>query len=63
MIGSAAAEKRDDQVKVGAHAARGLSPGLRGLVAKTKYEAPKVLSFPMDGLNVTTITMAGNVSG
>ena len=64
MIGTAAAEKRDDQVRAGragAPAARRLSPGLRALVAKTKYEAPKVVSFPMDGLNVTTITMAGNV--
>lgn len=63
MIGTAAAEKRNDQVKVGRVGARRLSPELRALVARTKYEAPKVVSFPMDGLNVTTITMAGNVSG
>ena len=66
MIGTAAAEKRNDQVivgRVGSPGARRLSPELRALVARTKYEAPKVVSFPMDGLNVTTITMAGNVSG
>jgi hypothetical protein len=64
MIGTAAAEKRDDQVRAGqagAPATRRLSPGVRALVARTKYEAPKVVSFPMDGLNVTAITMAGNL--
>jgi len=62
MIGSAAAEKRDDQggVKlVVAPATRKLSPGLRALVARTNYEAPKVVAFPMAGMNATTITMAG----
>ncbi len=59
MIGTAAAEKRDDQGKVGAPV-RKLSQGLRALVARTNYQAPKVLAFPMDGLRISTITLAGN---
>jgi hypothetical protein len=40
-------------------------PGkVQNLVAKAKYEAPKVISFPFDGTKgrseVTQITMAGN---
>jgi hypothetical protein len=64
MIGSVAAEKRDDQVRVGrvgAPATRRLSPGLRALVARTNYEAPKVVAFPMDGMRMSVITLAGNL--
>ena len=64
MTGSAAAKKREPDVgrdRPGSPATRGLSPGLRALLDKTKYEPPKVVAFPMDGLNVTAITMAGNV--
>ena len=64
MSGSSAAEKHVPNVgrsRPGSPATRNLSPGLRALLEKTNYEAPKVVAFPMDGLNVTTITMVGNV--
>lgn len=63
MIGSAAAEKRDDQGKAGRNAAPAsrLSPKLRALVAKTNYEAPKVVAFPIGGMRTSVITLAGNL--
>jgi hypothetical protein len=37
---------------------------LRALASKGKYEAPKVVSFPIDGMKVSgPITLAGNGGG
>jgi hypothetical protein len=41
-------------------ASRPLPPKVHALFAKAKYQAPKVLSFPIDGMTVSSVTFAGN---
>lgn len=38
-----------------------VSPAVQRLVANTRYEPPKVVSFPIDSMRVTEpVTLAGN---
>jgi hypothetical protein len=39
---------------------RPLPPKIHALVSKGKYQPPKVASFPIDGLKVSPVTLAGN---
>ena len=64
MVGSAAAAKRDDKFgdpQVGAPDARAVPPRVRELVGKAKYESPKVVAFPLDGMNASVITLSANM--
>ena len=44
----------------GSVAPRPLPLKVHALFAKAKYQAPKVLSFPLDGMTVSSVTFAGN---
>lgn len=63
MVGTRVASVRAEpaQSKRPISAASRALAKFRALAAKSRYEAPKVLSFPIDGMNLSTTTMAGNL--
>jgi hypothetical protein len=63
MIGVARSSQLDDgEIAVGGRASVSppLPPKVRALFATAKYQAPKVVSFPIDGMTVLPVTFAGN---
>jgi len=64
MVGTRAAAARAEQAeseRPNGPTSRQPSAKFRALVAKSRYEAPKVVAFPIDGMNLSTTTMAGNL--
>jgi hypothetical protein len=59
-VASVRAEPADAKRPISA-ASRAPSVALRALVAKSRYETPKVVSFPIDGMDLSPTTMAGNL--
>jgi len=59
-VASVHAEPAQSQRSVSA-ASRAPSDKLRALAAKSRYETPKVVSFPIDGMDLSPTTMAGNL--
>jgi len=64
MIGVARPSRLDDcGVLIDSRASvvsRPLPLKVHGLFAKAKYQPPKVVSFPIDGMTVSPVTFAGN---
>jgi hypothetical protein len=64
MIGVAKSSRLDDgEVAIDSRASAASRPlplKVHALFAKAKYQAPKVLSFPIDGMTVSSVTFAGN---
>ncbi len=64
MVGTRAAPIRAEQAaseRPDRPVSRALSAKFLALAAKSRYEAPKVVAFPIDGMNLSTTTMAGNL--
>ena len=59
-VASVRAEMAETKRPISA-ASRAPSAKLRALAAKSRYEAPKVVSFPIDGMDLSATTMAGNL--
>jgi hypothetical protein len=64
MIGVARSSRLDDgDVAIDGRAPvapRPLPLKVHALLAKAKYQPPKVVSFPIDGMTVSSVTFAGN---
>jgi hypothetical protein len=63
MIGVAKPSQLDDgEIAVDGRASVSppLPPKVRALFTTAKYQAPRVVSFPIDGLTVLPVTLAGN---
>jgi hypothetical protein len=63
MAGVSKAIKLDSNVQPGLGKPDGappLSRKVHALVTKAGYAAPKVISFPIDGMRVSQVSLAGN---
>lgn len=63
MAGGSKAVKLDNNSRSGKGAPAGSRPlprKVQSLVAKASYASPKVVSFPIDGMKVSQVSLAGN---
>jgi hypothetical protein len=66
MAGVAKALRLDDKPagdSRGSVASRPLPQKVHALLTKANYQPPKVVSFPIDGMDVSPLTLTANTTG